>query len=89
MKMKIAGDAKEGELGVMCEAIRQMREESYNEGHNKGRSEGLSQGLAKEKENVTVNALRRKMSYEDIKAITGLSFERIASIAKLIGMAKA
>ena len=113
VKMKIAGDAKEGELGVMCEAIRQMREESYNEGHNKGRSEGLiqgrsegliqgrseglsqgrseglSQGLAKEKENVTVNALRRKMSYDDIQAITGLSLERIASIARSIGTTQA
>ena len=56
VKMNIPIDAKEGEVAVMCEAIRQMREESYKNGRDEGLSEGRSEG----KEYVVANALSMK-----------------------------
>ena len=80
VKMKIPSDAKEGELGVMCEAIRQMREESYSNGLNEGRNEGM--------ESVAAKALQMKMSIDVVRKLTGLTKKRIASIARTIGAAQ-
>ena len=80
----------------MCEAIRIKCERRYNEGRaegiskgraegiSKGRAEGISKGRTESLIKVATNALRLKMSVKDIRAITGLPYGKIASIAKSI-----
>ena len=69
-----AVDDTEGGIGVMCEAIRQIREE------------GIEQGIEQNKHDVAVNALQMKLSIKTIQKLTGLSLESIRSIAQSIAM---
>jgi len=73
----------------MCEAIRQMRQESFSQGISQGIEQGISQGIERGRHDVAVNALLMKMSHEVVHKLTGLSLERIASIAKSMDTAQA
>ena len=96
VKRKDSGNGLEGGMKDMCEAIRIKCERHYNEGRaegiskgraegiSKGRAEGISKGRTESLIKVATNALRLKMSVKDIRAITGLPYGKIASIAKSI-----
>ncbi|MBR6372949.1 MAG: hypothetical protein IKS20_07195, partial [Victivallales bacterium] len=74
-----------------AEARAEARAEALAEGLAKGcaegRAEGLAEGLAKGCEVNALNALRLKLSFEDVSRITGLSIEKISSLANAIGLA--
>ena len=68
----------------MCRAVAIMRRRSFNSGMKKGEKKGEKRGEKRGIFNCAINAIRRKMSFQDIQAITGLSLEKIASIAQSI-----
>ena len=94
MEFDEAVEDTEGGIGVMCEAIRQIRAKGIEEGRKEGIEEGIEKGIEKGKEegiaqskhDVAVNALRMKLSFKTIQKLTGLSHESISSIARSIAM---
>ncbi|TAE67423.1 MAG: hypothetical protein EAZ85_15110, partial [Bacteroidetes bacterium] len=59
---------------------------AFMEGEIKGKMEGKEEGRVvgkvEEKEIVTVNLLKKGMTYDFIEEVTGLSFEEIEKIKK-------
>ena len=86
MEFDEAVDDMEGGIGVMCEAIRLIREKGIKEGIEKGIEKGKEEGIEQNKHDVAVNALRMKLSIKTIQRLTGLSAESIRSIAQSIAM---
>ncbi len=74
----------------MCVAMKQLKAkwtaEARIEGRAEGRTEGRAEGRMAEREVNALNALRLKLSFEDVSKITGLSIDRIASLANGIGL---
>ena len=70
-----------------AEALAEGLAKGCAEGRAEGRAEGLAEGLAKGCEVHALNALRLKLSFEDVSRVTGLSIEKIASLANAIGLA--
>ena len=64
----------------MCVAMEQLKAKWTAE----ARAEALAEGLAKGCEVNALNALRLKLSFEDVSRITGLSIEKIASLNSTI-----
>ena len=80
----------------MCRAVAIMRRRSFNSGMKIGEKRGEKIGEKRGKEMgilqgredglcfAAKNALRNKMSFAEVQALTGLSREKIESIAQLI-----
>ena len=81
----------------MCRAVAIMRRRSFNSGmkigekigEKRGEKIGILQGREEGLCFAAKNALRNKMSFADVQALTGLSLVKIASIAKLIETSQA
>ncbi|MBO4512928.1 MAG: Rpn family recombination-promoting nuclease/putative transposase [Victivallales bacterium] len=98
MEFDEAVDDTEGGIGVMCEAIRQIREKGIEQGRKEGIEQGIEQGIEKgiekgkeegieqNKHDVAVKALHMRLSIKTIQKLTGLSAECIRSIAQSIAM---
>ena len=71
----------------MCVAMEQLKAKWTAEARAEARAEALAEGLAKGCEVNALNALRLKLSFEDVSRITGLSIEKISSLANAIGLA--
>jgi predicted transposase/invertase (TIGR01784 family) len=54
---------------------------NISEAHREGLQEGRQEGRQEERLAVAANALRKRMSHEDIAELTGLSLEEINHIA--------
>ena len=80
MDLDIIDEDETGGQINMCRAVAIMRRRSFNSGMKKGEKRGEKRGIF----NCAINAIRRKMSFQDIQAITGLSLEKITSIAQSI-----
>ena len=66
----------------MCVAMEQLKVKWTAE----ARAEAHAEGSAEACENIALNALRLNLSFEDVSKITGLSIEKIASLANAIGL---
>ena len=62
----------------MCGAMEQLKA--------KWTAEARAEGRLAEREVNALNALRMKLSFEDVSRNTGLSIDRIASLANGIGL---
>ena len=62
----------------MCVAMEQLKAEWT--------AEARAEGRAVEREVNALNALRLKLSFEEVSKITGLSIDRIANLANGIGL---
>ena len=71
----------------MCVAMAQLKAEWIAEARAEGYAEGYAEAYAKVCEVHAMNALRLNLSFEDVSKITGLSIEKIASLANAIGLA--
>ena len=70
----------------MCVAIEQLKAKWTAEARAEARAEGRVEGRAVEREVNALNALRLKLSFEEVSKITGLSIDRIANLANGIGL---
>ena len=71
----------------MCVAMEHLKAKWTAEARAEAYAEGLAEGRVAEREVHALNALRLKLSFEDVSRITGLSIEKIASLANAIGVA--
>ena len=101
MDLDVIDEDETGGQINMCRAVAIMRRRSFNSGMKRGEKRGEKIGEKRGKEMgilqgreeglcfVAENALRNKMSFADVQALTGLSREIIESIAQLIETSQA
>ena len=71
---------------LKAEWIAEARAEGYAEEYAEGYAKGLAEAYTKVCEVHAINALRLNLSFEDVSKITGLSIEKIVSLANAIGL---
>lgn len=74
------------EVGITVETVKEVFKQAFEEAEARGREEGEKKGKREGKEEVAAEMIKENYSTGDIMRLTKLPYERIAAIAKSLGV---